>query len=171
MAPLWAAHELTPSRLLSPVSTRRARFRRDYSLSMPGASVAGYRSTGFSRGHLVPARDVAHDEEALRDSFLVRKLAAEVYSVIVVTGAIFAEIPERIGLGGIAVPAQLYKVILVCKGSRTSLIAVMMPNADVSGRSLESFIVPVAEVERRTALEFFPVLPWTAIDVDDRVGG
>lgn len=53
-APLWAAHELIPSRLLSPVSTRRAHFRRDYSLPMPGASVAGYRSTGFSRGHLVP---------------------------------------------------------------------------------------------------------------------
>ncbi len=119
------------ARLLSPTSTRRAYFRRDHYLSIPGALLAGYRSTGFSRGHLVPARDVAHDEEALRDSFLlsnavpqnsvmnrssrsrlenqVRKLAEEADSVIVVTGAIFTERPDRIGAGGVAVPSALYK--------------------------------------------------------------
>ena len=119
---------------------------------MPGASVADYRLTGLSRGHLVPARDVAHDEEAMRDSFLlpnavpqnsvmnrsswrrvenqVRKLAEEADAVIVVTGAVFTEDPERIGAGSVAVPSDLYKVILVCQAGRYRLIAVMMPNAE-----------------------------------------
>ena len=136
-APLWAAYELTPARLLSPASTRRTYFRRDHSLSMPGASVADYRQTGFSRGHLVPARDMAFDEQAIRDSFLlsnaipqdavmnrsswrrlenwVRKLAVDADSVIVITGAIFAGNPDRIGAGRVAVPSDLYKVILVCQ--------------------------------------------------------
>lgn len=161
-------------------ASRRTGFRRDRSLSMPGATVADYRNSGLSRGHLVPARDMTHDEQALRDSFLlsdavpqnsamnrsswrrlenqVRKLAVDAESVIVITGAIFAERPDRIGAGGVAVPAKLYKVILVCEAGSTRLIAVMMPNEETSERSLESFIVTVAEVESLTGLKFFPHL-------------
>lgn len=75
-----------------------------------------------------------------------------------VTGAVFTEAPERIGSGSVAVPSELYKVILACQGGRYRLIAVMMPNAETGDRSIESLIVPVAEVEKRTGLKFFPDL-------------
>lgn len=68
--PVWTVHELSTSRLASPAS-RRLHFRRGDTLSWPGASNADYRNTSFSRGHLMPARDVALDEQALRDSFLL----------------------------------------------------------------------------------------------------
>lgn len=180
-APLWTVHELSASSLAAPLSTvRRAYFRRDPSLSMSGASAADYRDSGFSRGHLVPARDVAHDEQALSDSFLlsnavpqdsamnhsiwrrlenrVRKLAKEADSVIVVTGAIFPANAQTIGPGAVAVPSHLYKVVLVNERSRASLFAVIIPNAETPGRSLDEFLVTIAEAERRTGLTFFPSL-------------
>lgn len=46
----------------------------------------------------------------------------------------------------------------MCQAGRSRLIAVMMPNAEATERSLEAFIVPVAEVEMRTGLKFFPDL-------------
>lgn len=78
--------------------------------------------------------------------------------MIVVTGAIFAEAPERIGAGGVAVPSTLHKVVLVSQAGRSRPLAAMMPNAEATDRSLEAFIVPVAEVEMRTGLKFFPDL-------------
>lgn len=86
---------------------------------------------------------------------LVRRLAAEADSVIVVTGAIFPVNAERIGAGGVAVPAELYKVVLIRNGSQSRLFAVMMPNAEAGGQSLDSFVVPVAEVEKRSGSRFF----------------
>lgn len=178
-APVWAIHELSPSRLAVPVSLRRARFRRDRSLSAPGASDADYRNSGWSRGHLVPARDMSFDEQAWLDSFLlsnavpqnvrlngsawrrlenqVRKTAETADSVVVITGAIFTEDAERIGAGGVAVPAALYKVILVLEHSRAWITAAILPNTESRG-SLDSFAVPVAEVERRAGLKFFHLL-------------
>lgn len=181
-APLWTIHELPPSHLTSPVSSsgRRSRFRRDWTLSMPGASDADYRNSGFSRGHLVPARDVAGDEQSLRDSFLLsnavaqdssmnlsiwrrlenrtRRLSEAADSVIVVTGVVFDENARRIGAGRVGVPREMYKVILSVQGSQFRLIAFAVPNAPAEGRSLESFLVTVTQVEQRTGLRFFPRL-------------
>lgn len=88
----------------------------------------------------------------------LRKLSKEADPVIVVTGAIFTEAPERIGASGVAVPSALYKVVLVRKSGKTHLTAAMIPNAEATGRSLETYAVTVTEVEKRTGLKFFPEL-------------
>lgn len=130
---------------------------------------------------MVPAADVAGGEQALSDSFLlpnaapqnstmnasawrrlenrVRKLAQVADSVIVVTGAIFAASPERIGAGGVAVPTELYEVILVLDGGRPWVAAAIVPNTEAGSGSLDSFAVTMAEVERRTGLKLFHELP------------
>lgn len=87
----------------------------------------------------------------------VRKLARTADSVIVVTGAIFAEDAERIVSGGVAVPAELYKVVLVLQHGRAWMTAAILPNAESRG-SLRSFTVPVADVESKTGLKFFQLL-------------
>lgn len=84
-----------------------------------------------------------------------------------VTGAIFAETPERIGAGGVAVPTELYKAILVSGVRDYRLIAVVMPNAETRARALGSFVVTVAEVEKRTGLIFFPGLDGTRLQITD----
>lgn len=176
-APVWSIHELLESNLSAPAAPRK-HFRRDRSLAIPGAADADYRNSGFSRGHLVPARDMAHDEQALSDSFLlsnavpqnvvmnrsiwrslenrVRNLALGADSVTVVTGAIFPENPDRIGANGVAVPSHLYKVILVERGGRSRLLASVIPNSDGPEPSLDPFVTTVAEVEALTGLTFFP---------------
>lgn len=103
---------------------------------------------------------MSFDEQAWLDSFLlsnvvpqnarmnrsawyrlenrVRRIAESADSVIVVTGATFTGDAERIGSGGVAIPAQLYKVILVLQGGRRSVTAAILPNAE-SRDSLDSF--------------------------------
>src|SRR5262245_59556150 len=68
--PTWTAYELKPQHLAS-TTPRPKYFRHDYQLTGPSAFDSDYRNSGYSRGHLVPARDVAFSEEALHDSFLL----------------------------------------------------------------------------------------------------
>lgn len=78
--------------------------------------------------------------------------------MIVVTGAIFPANAQTIGPGAVAVPSHLYKVVLVNERGRARMFAAIIPNAETSGRSLDEFLVTIAEVERRTGLTFFPSL-------------
>lgn len=55
--PAWTIHEITPSHSAGATQSKRLRFRRDLCLSTRGASKADYRNSGFSGGHLVPARE------------------------------------------------------------------------------------------------------------------
>lgn len=178
--PLWAAHEV--GRQPGTVAALRSRhFRRDQDLRHPGAADSDYRNSGWSRGHLVPAQDLVGDEQAVRDSFLlsnavpqnpslnsgkwrvlenaIRRIASEADFVIVLTGSIFCgESPERIGANQIAVPCELFKVVLYRHGPETKVLAAVLPNDRNPCEELANFIVPVAEVERRAGLHFFPKL-------------
>lgn len=46
--------------------------------------------------------------------------------------------------------------MLVLEAGRYRLIAIMMPNAEHGDRCLESSVVKMAEVEKRTGLKFLP---------------
>jgi endonuclease G len=65
----------------------------------------------------------------------------------------------------IEVPESLWKVVLVLPGKdevptqTTRTIAVWMPNDQTVGTDWQHFIVPVADVEKRTGYKFFPLLP------------
>lgn len=178
--PVWTVYELTPERLAG--EARRPRhFRRDTGLSRPGAADSDYRNSGYTRGHMVPAADVAWSEEALRDSFLlsnavpqngslnsgkwrllesaVRRLAATADSAIVFSGPIFCESIQRVGANEVAVPCQLYKVVLVRRASEWTAYAAILPNAGNPTEPVGWFACPVSEVERRTGLDFFHALP------------
>lgn len=172
--PAWTVHEVVPSSsALSPL--RRDRFRRDHSLAHPGASDADYRNSGWVRGHMVPAADVAGNEKALRESFLlsnaapqdaslnrslwrrleneIRRRARTADSVIVFTGPIFCDNPERIGPGKVAVPCELFKVAVEIRGTQTTTIAVIVPNAPTVRGNWTDFTVPLSRVRERTGLE------------------
>lgn len=69
--PVWTLYELTPDRIAAVPVDRPKRFRRDTSLTQPGATHSDYRNSGWSRGRMVPASDMAFSEEAMRDLFLL----------------------------------------------------------------------------------------------------
>ncbi|MBI4909085.1 MAG: DNA/RNA non-specific endonuclease [Acidobacteria bacterium] len=177
--PTWTAHELKPS---SHTSLRPARthFRRDPFLSN-AATDEDYRNSGYARGHMVPVADLAANETALRDSFLlsnavpqnprlnagkwrilestIRNLATTADSTLVLTGPIFCPGAQRIGANHVAVPCQLFKIALIIQGTNYTMLAAILPNDANPAQPLNHFAVSVREVEDLTGLDFFPQLP------------
>ncbi len=99
----------------------------------PHPELSDYRHSGFDRGHLTPSADmpdaVSRDESFSLANIVpqdptnnrhiwsdieqtVRRLARRNGAIYVVTGPIFAQTPDRIN-GGIAVPAALFKAVLI----------------------------------------------------------
>ncbi len=174
--PLWTAYELKPENLNGSLP-RPKRFRHDPFLAIPSAFDSDYRNSGFSRGHMVPAADLTWNEDALRESFLlsntvpqnpalnsgkwrvlenaVRNLAAASDSTIVLTGPIFCEEIERIGVNAVAVPCEIFKVVLSIRGSQIDIFAAILPNGPNPSQPLSNFITTVEAVQRSTGLVFF----------------
>lgn len=183
--PLWSAYELTPDTLAKPPLPRPKNFRPDPELA--SAQNTDYRHSGFHRGHVVPAADMSNDASALRDTFLlsnavpqnpflnsgkwavleshIRSLAASYDSLIVLTGPIFCESTTHIGPSQVAVPCELYKIVVATRGSELSIFAVILPNDHNPIEPVHHFTVQVSEVERRTHLNFFPTLPQSNLQI------
>lgn len=171
--PVWTAHEMRPGRVGGD-AVRPKYFRQDL------ARNADYRNTGFARGHMVPARDMAWSDAAIRSTFAlsntvpqrrvnsgiwrrledeIRALALESDAVWVFTGPVFAGGPRTfIGDGRVAVPTHTFKAVLAIQGDRKTMFAAIVPNADVLENRLDTYLVRVDEVERQTGLDFFPDL-------------
>ncbi len=178
--PIWTAYELKPENL-NGAALRPKHFRHDYLLNGPSAYDSDYRNSGFSRGHMVPAADVSGNEDALRDSFLlsnvvpqnlslnsgkwrqlesaVRKLAQSSTELIVLTGPIFCEDTERIGVNQVAVPCELFKVVLSIRDSQLTMFAAILPNDANPREPIDHFATSVDTVQRRTGLDFFHEIP------------
>jgi len=180
--PIWVAYHLTQEELYG-TSERKDNFRSDEAISTESASLSDYRSSGYDRGHLIPAADLSWSEEAMSDSFYlsnmspqeaefnrgiwssleatVRNFADTERELYVVTGPILTDGPYKtIGKSKVAVPKHYYKVILDYAEPDFKAIGFILPNEGSSER-LESFATTVNEVEQLTSLDFFPKLPDT----------
>ncbi len=184
--PEWAAYTLTPEKLTKHTS-RGDNFRPDPEISTGSAELSDYRGSGYDRGHLAPAADMAYSEEAMSDSFYlsnmspqvgsfnrgiwskaeayVRSTAGKYDTTYVVTGPILNKPADEygsIGVNEIRIPEYYYKVALFVKGtgSETQKIdtwAVLIPNAKLSD-PLESFLVSIDQIEELTGLDLFYLL-------------
>ncbi|MBI9096275.1 MAG: DNA/RNA non-specific endonuclease [Sphaerochaeta sp.] len=178
--PMWVAYHLSREELYG-TSKRKDNFRSDSSILTESASLSDYRSSGYDRGHLIPAADLSWSEEAMSDSFYlsnmspqepqfnrgiwstleatVRNFADTEGEVYVVTGPILTDGPYKtIGKNEVTVPKHYYKVILDYAEPDFKAIGFVLPNEGSDGR-LESFATTVNEVEQLTNLDFFPLLP------------
>ncbi len=179
--PAWTAYKLTPAQLSETPLPRLRHFRPDTFLSHAGSSNQDYAHSGFHRGHLVPARDLAFSPDSLRASFLlsnaapqtaslnsgrmrqlentVRDIAASADAVYVITGTLF-ESPEpgAIGPNHVAVPSHFFKAILVIRGSQKFMLAAILPNSSRVAGTLPAYLTTVDEVERRSGLDLFSSL-------------
>jgi len=140
-----------------------------------------YRDSGYDRGHMAPAGDMRWDEQAMNETFYltnicpqdndlnggvwndielkVREWAKRDKSLVVITGPIVDNNPETIGQDmSIAVPDAFFKIILSTKTSPMKAIAFICPNRACGG-SLTSYAVSIDEVEKRTGMNFFNLLP------------
>ena len=177
----WAATCLTREKLKKKASGRTDNFRPDPEVETGSSTLADYKGSGYDRGHLVPAADLAWSEKSMDDSFYmtnmspqtadfnrgiwkeleeqVRDWAKEFGTVYTVSGPVLEKKKYKtIGKSKVAVPEYYYKVLLAhTDDGKWSAIGFILPNAG-SEKAFIEFAVPVDEVERRCNIDFFAPL-------------
>ena len=178
--PLWVSYKLTRHEALSKVAKRSNRFKADPKVTTKSASLKDYRKSGYDRGHLAPAGDMAWSKQAMNESFflsnmspqlpkfnrgiwkklesLVRKWSVVDKEIYVITGPIFGKDPKVIGENQVAIPAAYYKIVIDYKKPTVKAIAFILPN-EGSKAPLSEFVVSIDTVEKLTGLDFLTELP------------
>lgn len=139
------------------------------------AELADYRGSGYSRGHMAPAGDMA-SEQGMAQSFSLANMVPQnqVHNggpwnqiegdtrkyvlrasgdVYVFTGPIYAARPAAIGAGKVAVPSHLFKVVFDAT-TRRSWVHWQANNAATKAGAPISY----EEFVRRTGLHLLPLL-------------
>lgn len=184
----WVAYELTKNSLKAKNVKRTNWFEEDKAVNSGSAIHADYKGSGYSRGHLAPAGDMAFNTTAMKESFFmsnmspqksvfnggvwnelenhVRNWAWDNGSIYVVTGPILTRghIVKRIGRkNSISVPDSYYKVILDYTGKSKKGIAFILPN-EKSEKRIQEYAVSIDQVEDITGIDFFADAPIDRID-------
>lgn len=175
----WVAYELTDAELEKKVK-RSDRFIPDPNIASRSAQNDDYRKSGYSRGHLAPAADMAWSPEAMEESFYfsnispqtqefnngiwrkleedIRRWAKKYKSVHIVTGPVFTEGMKRIGKSRVSVPEYFFKSVLVYwDGSYRSLAFIIPQNT--TAKKYTDHAVSIDEIESKTGLDLFYQLP------------
>jgi len=176
----WVIYRMTYEEVTKKVAARNDNFREDPQIPSGSATLADYKNSGRDRGHLAPAADMSYSEKTMDESFFmsnmspqepefnrgiwkiaesqVRYFALVERDIYIVTGPIFPTGKAiTIGPNEVTVPPAYYKVVW----DRTppeKMIAFIIPN-EGSTKSLQAFVVTVDEVELKTGLDFFSLLP------------
>jgi endonuclease G len=172
----WVYHRLTTRR--GPRLPRHGSFRADPLLGPLSATPGDYARSGYDRGHLCPAADMAFDQTASRETFYksnvspqlpafnrgawkkieesVRRRSRDGDTLHVVTGPLFRDNKGSIGPSRVTVPGAFYKIVY--SPARQQMIAYVAPN-ECDDRPVEHHALPVDSVEKWTGIDFFPGLP------------
>jgi endonuclease G, mitochondrial len=174
--PLWVMYKLTKAEVINKVCKRRDNFRKDPLVPTGSALLEDYKGTGYDRGHLAPAADMAWSEQAMSESFylsnmspqkgslnrgrwkdletLVRNWAVANDEVYVITGPIIRPNHATIGPNKVTVPQWYYKIVLDVKSPGLKGIGFLMPNRKAE-KECSAYAVTIDKIEEITGLDFF----------------
>lgn len=177
--PNWVGYELLGNRTRGKIS-RTNRFIPDPLVKGKSATAADYTGSGYDRGHMAAAADMAWNKQAMTESFYtsnicpqkpvlnrgmwktleeqVREWAVADSAIVVVTGPIVGSSTETIGKNRVAVPQSFFKVILSPYGKKVKAIGFILGNKEENKR-LRDYAVTVDRIEELTGLDFFSSLP------------
>ncbi|CAG0880285.1 unnamed protein product [Darwinula stevensoni] len=170
----WVLYYLTRDRLNANWAPRPNSFRPDPTVRTGSATTQDYVGSGYDRGHLCPAGDMAFDEIGIDESFymsnmspqdpkfnigiwreleeLTRDWARKYQKLYIVTGPVLTDKPlPYIGPSKVTVPKRYYRVLL----AEDRAIAFIMPNEN-SNLPVMDFACSIDKVEEITQLDFFP---------------
>lgn len=173
----WVAYLMDRTMLNVPNLPRYHRFDPDYKVQTRSAFHRDYNSSGYTRGHLAPAGDMAFDTVAMRESFLMSNISPQLRAfnngiwkeleenirdwtykaerLYIITGPVFYGGRKTIGRENkIAVPDAFFKVLLDYTDPEKKAIAFILPH-ELSDKRLQDFMVSIDEVERATGIDFF----------------
>ncbi len=155
---------------------RTDNFREDRKVTSGSAKPSDYTHSGYDRGHLCPAGDMAQSELAMQETFFMSNIAPQVPQfnrgiwkkleervrdwarrepICIATGPVFKDSKGKIGKSGVTVPGYFYKVLYAPVHQR--MIAFLLPNSP-DKRPLQEYVVTVDSVECLTNIDFFPQL-------------
>jgi endonuclease G len=174
----WVAYPLSKSSLQKPNVPRTDYFDDDLSILTKSSTFYDYKSSGYTKGHLAPAADMAFSEEAMKECFLMSNMSPQLRafnggvwreleeqtrdwaynnnSVYIVTGPIL-DSSTSMTIKGIGIPSAFYKIILDLEEPEVKAIAFVIPH-EKSIRPLQDYAVSIAEVEKQTGIDFFPII-------------
>ena len=175
----WVAYEFIGERFLG-VFERTNDFRIDTSVISGSSELSDYISSGYDRGHLVPAADMSFSDTAMSESFFLsnvspqnpsfnrgvwkklegqlRVWASENEHLYIVSGGVLSSCSLSIGANKVGVPEYFYKVILDYTFPDIKAIAFVLPN-ERGMEELDFYVTSIDDVEQMTGLDFFPALP------------
>lgn len=170
----WVNYILTKEKVNTHVTKRSNNFREDPFIVTGSSQLIDYKSSGYDRGHLCPAKSMEFSEIAMSESFymsnmspqhpslnrgiwkkletLERKWVNDLDSIVIFCGGIFDSIIKHIGPNKVAVPSSFYKIVYTPDDFKA--ISFIFPN-DKCNNSLQSYAVSIDSVEERTNLNFF----------------
>ena len=178
----WVSYPLTQELLRKPNVSRTDYFFDDPKVSTGSATYYDYKGSGYTKGHLAPAADMAFDTLAMRESFYMSNMSPQLHafnngvwreleeqtrdwtyhnkSVYIVSGPVFGT-SIRKTKKGIAIPDYFYKIILDVTEPDRKGIAFLIPHRLCEER-LQDFVVSIDSVESVTGIDFFGHLPGQA---------
>jgi endonuclease G, mitochondrial len=174
----WVTYFLNSSRLTRNV-TRSNDFRPDPSITSRTASHADYQKSGYDRGHLAPAADMAWSKQTMSESFFysnmspqtpgfnrgiwkkleeqVRQWVNDSTTIHITTGPVLHSNLPQIGPNNVSVPEYYYKALLRFQPQRVDGIAFILPNTS-SNKPLSTFAISIDSLETLTHLNFHHLL-------------
>ncbi len=176
--PNWVAYRLTEESLKAKNVPRAKRFKTDNDVDRKSAKHSDYSHSGYTRGHMAPAGDMAFSTDAMQESFFmsnmtpqtrtlnagiwreleenVRDWAYDNDELYIVSGPLFnSSDPKRIGKSTkVAVPDAFYKALLDIEGRKKKAIGFIIPH-EKSDLHLKEYAVSVDEIEKLTGIEMF----------------
>ncbi|MFY8033412.1 MAG: DNA/RNA non-specific endonuclease, partial [Flexibacteraceae bacterium] len=164
----WVAYHLTSDELKGTLDRDNFDFDEDLEVRTGSATLKDYKSSGYDRGHLVPAADVKWNAKAMQASFLMSNVSPQKHSfnagiwerlesrfrgwakrdgsLYIVTGPLLKEKPNStIGINQVWVPNSYYKVALTYKKNRWHAAAFII-DQQASGKNLEPYFLTIDEV-------------------------
>jgi endonuclease G len=175
----WVAYELTRARLNENWAERPNTFRPDPEVRTESATPRDYNASGYDRGHLCPAADMAFDAAAIDETFFMSNISPQVPAfnvgvwreleeltrdwarkferLYVVTGPVLSQTAQAapLGFSKVTVPSAFYKVLVAPEQRRA--IAFVLPNA-LNTKPVMDFACSIDRAEKATGLDFFPNL-------------
>jgi endonuclease G len=178
--PLWAAYHVRDTEVHEP-PPRPDEFSVDNRTAARVESEL-YNRSGYDRGHMAPNFAIAthYGRAAQEETFQMSNVCPQKHSlnaglwkaleqkiatnypgrfgeVWVVAGPIFNEHPARLKRR-VAIPDAFYMIIVDESDGRVRAESFIFPQEPVSAQ-LDSYLVTISEIERRTGLDFFSEIP------------
>lgn len=179
--PNWVAWTLTKAHTYGSQQRSDERFEEDLQVPAPRATYQDFYNSRYDRGHMCPAGDNKWDAEAMTESFLLTNICPQNHGlnkedwndleiqcrtwarrfgeVTIVCGPLFedGENARQIGRNRVTVPSGFFKVVFRSQ-PEPHAVGFLFENNGKSQPWREQ-AVSVDEVERRTGINFFHVLP------------